>query len=158
MKTILIILFLTYPVFIDTTRTVAEEDAPPTNSVSTSEHTGGRGEPRGASPPTPPCVRVRTRRFGCICGLAPGEGSEAEGAAEVVVGKRDGKRRAVADPPGTVSASGGLRRQIAPHAPAAQLRIAGSPRLHRFQTMDRSLRLIHWSSARSTEGVSQKPK
>jgi len=25
-------------------------------------------------------------------------------------------------------------------------------------TMDRSLRLIHWSSARNTEGVSQKPK
>ena len=23
-----------------------------------------RGEPRGPSPPTPPCVRVRTRRFG----------------------------------------------------------------------------------------------
>jgi hypothetical protein len=23
-----------------------------------------RGEPRGSSPPTPPCVRVRTRRFG----------------------------------------------------------------------------------------------
>src|ERR1039458_6565040 len=29
-----------------------------------------RGEPRGSSPPTPPCVRVRTRRF---AGLSVGD-------------------------------------------------------------------------------------
>src|SRR5271157_74110 len=40
-----------------------------------------RGEPRGSSPPTPPCVRVRTRRFGRLCGWSAGEGSEAEGSA-----------------------------------------------------------------------------
>jgi signal transduction histidine kinase len=32
------------------------------------------------------------------------------------------------------------------------------PRFHCFQAMARSRRLIHWSSARSTDGVSQKPK
>jgi hypothetical protein len=41
-----------------------------------------RGEPRGPSPPTPPCVRVRTRRFGGLCGLPGGEGSEAERGEE----------------------------------------------------------------------------
>ena len=34
-----------------------------------------RGEPRGSSPPTPPCIRVRTRRFGGLSGhLFPQEG------------------------------------------------------------------------------------
>ena len=28
-----------------------------------------RGPPRGGTPPTPPCVRVRTRRFGWLSGL-----------------------------------------------------------------------------------------
>jgi len=29
-------------------------------------HNRDRGEPRGSAPPTPPCVRVRTRRFGWL--------------------------------------------------------------------------------------------
>ncbi len=37
-----------------------------------------RGEPRGSSPPTPPCVRVRTRRFGRLCGWNAGEARSGE--------------------------------------------------------------------------------
>ena len=62
---------------------------------------------------------------------------------------------------GAVGASGGLGRQIAAHAPAAQLRIAGRPALPLLPddgSKPAPDRLIHWSSALSTEGVSQKPK
>jgi hypothetical protein len=51
-----------------------------------------RGEPHGSAPPTPPCVRVRTRRFGRLIGLLgtrevrPSAASEALGNARVRAG------------------------------------------------------------------------
>ena len=37
-----------------------------------------RGEPRGSSPPTPPDIRARIRRFSGLCGLRCRDGSQAE--------------------------------------------------------------------------------
>ena len=78
---------------------------------------------------------------------------------EEVVGQRDGERGAVTEPPGAVGAAGGLRRQVPAHAAAAQLREAGPPALPLLPDDGiEAVRRIHWSSARNTEGVSQKPK
>ena len=52
---------------------------------------------------------------------------KAEGVEEVVVGERSGERRTVAEPPGTVGAAGGFRRQFAAYASTVQFRKAGSP-------------------------------
>ena len=41
-----------------------------------------RGEPRGSSPPTPPYVRVRIRRFGGLCRPRCRDGSQAERTEE----------------------------------------------------------------------------
>jgi hypothetical protein len=46
-------------------RCVEVSEAPVSGSRKGDTHGGhrDRGEPRGSAPPTPPCVRVRTRRF-----------------------------------------------------------------------------------------------
>ena len=43
---------------------------------STNRHNRDRGRPRGPTPPTPPCVRVRTRRFGSV--TRPGQPMEVQ--------------------------------------------------------------------------------
>src|SRR5512132_3973279 len=117
----------------------------------------GIGEPRGSTPPTPPCIRVRTRRFDGLSGLLTGDGREAE-RFQGGIGDCDGERGAVAESPGPVRASGGLSRQVLADAAPAQLRKAVRPRFHCFQAMARSRRLTHWSRLRDTDGVSQMPK
>lgn len=56
-----------------------------------------RGRPRGPAPPTPPCVRVRTRRLGSVDRLRTDRGKSER--AEVPIGQCDAKRRAAAKPP-----------------------------------------------------------
>ncbi len=38
----------------------------PDNEIAWDHRNRDRGEPHGSTPPTPPCVRVRTRRFGWL--------------------------------------------------------------------------------------------
>src|SRR5471030_3382391 len=44
--------------------------------VNTASQNRDRGRPRGPTPPTPPCVRVRTRRFGLV--TRPGQPMEVQ--------------------------------------------------------------------------------
>src|ERR1700730_12743863 len=85
-----------------------------------------RGEPRGSAPPTPPYVRVRIRRFGGLSSMFGRQGCRAE-RGEEGVRQGDGERRAVAEPPRAMWATGGLRRQIPADAAASQPRKAGRP-------------------------------
>src|SRR6266540_3617567 len=79
-----------------------------------------RGAPRGSSPPTPPSIRVRTRRFGRLCDIGRSKGSGADGCEERIW-QGNGERGAVADPPRAVHAAGGLCRQMVPDTSTTQL-------------------------------------
>src|SRR5258705_7831508 len=84
-----------------------------------------RGERCGSTPPTPPYIRVRIRRFGGLRGMAGREGRKAE-RGEGGIGQYDGERGAVADPPRAVGTTGALGRQVLADAAPAQLRKAGA--------------------------------
>src|ERR1700720_1130495 len=85
-----------------------------------------RGEPRGSSPPTPPYIRVRIRRFGRLGSMFGHQACDAERGEE---GVREGnvERGAVAQPPRAMWAAGGLRRQFPADAAASQLLVACAP-------------------------------
>src|SRR5713101_4593535 len=70
-----------------------------------------RGESRDSAPPTPPCVRVRTRRFGGLCTprAQPGEAERVE----VGIGKRDLQGLGGAGAPRTGSTAAESRRALA---------------------------------------------
>src|SRR5512132_4383993 len=117
----------------------------------------GIGEPRGSTPPTPPCIRVRTRRFDGLSGLLTGDGREAE-RFQGGIGDCDGKRGAVAESPGAVRAFGGLSRQVLADAATAQLRKAGAsalPLLPGDGTEPSPDPLVETAH---TDGFQQKPK
>src|SRR5271168_3800766 len=115
------------------------------------------GEPHGPAPPTPPCIRVRTRRFGKLIGLLgtregrPSAASEALRNARVRAGlllSRQG--------PCGLPAVCAARSRPTPRRRSSANRVR--PRFHCFQGTARSRRLVQWSSPRNTDGVSQKPK
>ena len=83
-----------------------------------------RGKPFGFSPPTSPCVRVRTRRFGWLSGRGDRkEWSEAE-SLEVPRGQSLVKCRAFGQTPGAVAGAHRLRGEITRHAQATKFREA----------------------------------
>ena len=105
-----------------------------------------RGEPRGSSPPTPPYIRVRIRRFGGLSGLVGPRGKLGRASARKAFGRA------------MVSAGLLLSRQgpcglpavcAAKSRPTPRRRSSAKrvrPRFHCFQAMARSRRLVHWSS------------
>jgi hypothetical protein len=78
-----------------------------------------RGRPRGPTPPTPPCIRVRARRFVGSSGVRDQWWKAERG--QRLVGQGDIQGRAGRDPPGAVRAGRGLRREPTWHAPLEQL-------------------------------------
>jgi len=82
-----------------------------------------RGESRDSSPPTPPYVRVRIRRFDGLSMLCTSDSCKAERFEE---GVREGNAepRADADPPRATWASSGFSRLIPADAAASQFSIA----------------------------------
>src|SRR5262249_48210112 len=87
-----------------------------------------RGASRDASPPTPPDIRVRIRRFDGLCGAWCRDGSQAEWT-EGGIWHGEFQRGAVREPPGAMWAAGGLCRQVPADAAAPQLSEAGAPAL-----------------------------
>src|SRR5215469_11147689 len=87
-----------------------------------------RGASHDASPPTPPDVRVRIRRFAGLCSPLIGDGRQAEGP-ERDDWQSNGKGGAVADPPRAAWAASGLRRQVPADAAASQFSEASTPPL-----------------------------
>src|ERR1700745_3610289 len=87
-----------------------------------------RGEPRGSTPPTPPYMRVRIRRFGGLNGTLGCQRHEAE-RSEESIRQGDVERRTVAEPPRAMWAAGGLRRQVPTDAAASQPCKARAPAL-----------------------------
>src|SRR3954451_10970479 len=85
-----------------------------------------RGASCDASPPTPPYVRVRIRRFGGLRDRDSRHGGQAE-QSENGFGESHVQRGAVAEPPGAVRGSGGLCRQVLANPTPTQLRKAGAP-------------------------------
>ena len=108
-----------------------------------------RGEPHGPAPPTPPCIRVRTRRFGGLIGLLgtregrPSAASEALGNARV----RAGLLLSRQGPCGLPAVCAARSRPTPRRRSSANL---VRPRFHCFQGTARSRRLIHSSSPRNT--------
>src|SRR5438552_9650602 len=76
--------------------------------------------PSRAFPVTPPCIRVRTRRFGWLYGWPSRQRRESE---RDPVGIRQGiaQSGAFAEPPGAVATASGLRRQVLADASLTQL-------------------------------------
>ncbi len=68
-----------------------------------------RGEPRGSSPPTPPYVRVRIRRFGGLS-IHVLQGWQTQ-TMEASFGEGPVQSFAEADPPRTLGAEDGFARQ-----------------------------------------------
>src|SRR5260370_33130256 len=98
---------------------------PPPDRLTTNRD---RGEPHDSSPPTPPYVRVRIRRFGGLCEPRCRDGSQAEGTEEAVW-QCLGKRGAVCEPPKAMWAAGGVRRPVPAATPAAPVGQAGKSTL-----------------------------
>src|ERR1700694_5770655 len=87
-----------------------------------------RGEPRGSTPPTPPYVRVRIRRFGGLSSTFGDQGCDAE-RSEEGMWQSNVQRRAGAEPPRAMWAAGGSCRQVPADAAASQLYVASAPAL-----------------------------
>ena len=130
----------------------------PINSFLSTGKNRDRGEPHGSAPPTPPCVRVRTRRFD---GFKRSSRAAMKGAPSLL---KKALVRAMDSAGLLLSRQGpwGLPAVCAARSlPTPWRRNAAKrvrPRFHCRQTKARSRRLIHWSRRRKTEGVSQKPK
>ena len=116
-----------------------------------------RGTPHDVAPPTPPYVRVRIRRFDELLGLlgaregSPSAANEAFGSAMV----RAGLLLILHGPCGH-PAVWAARSAPTPWAISS----ANLVRPHRqcFQAMARNRRLVHCSSSRNVDGVSQNAK
>ena len=78
-----------------------------------------RGRPFGRSPPTPPYVRVRIRRFGSLNSSLQQHTLDAQPIPEANR-QRDAQRRAAAQTPRAMATAGGLRRQVFAHASFGQ--------------------------------------
>src|ERR1700678_3845865 len=116
-----------------------------------------REEPHDSSPPTPPCVRVRTRRFGRLIGLAGAREGNPSVAREAFENAMAGAGLLLSrQGPWGLPAVCAARSRPTPRRRSSANRVR--PRFHCFQGTARSRRLVHWSSPRNTDGVSQKPK
>src|ERR1051325_11038672 len=78
-----------------------------------------RGQSRDCTPPTPPDIRVRIRRFVGLSGRQGRDGGKAE-RSEEHDWHGDCQRGTVREPPGAMRATGGLCRQIPADAAAPQ--------------------------------------
>ena len=117
-----------------------------------------RGEPRGSSPPTPPDMRVRIRRFGGLSYRTHSQSRNPE-RVEVSIGQRDMRapgESASRHGPWALPAVCRGESVLTPRFRSSANRTV--PRFHCFQIADRSLRRIHCSSPSSTDGVSHLPK
>ena len=117
-----------------------------------------RGEPHGSSPPTPPDMRVRIRRFGGLS-YRPTSQSRNPERVEVSIGQCNGESPgefASRHGPWALPAVWAARSLPTPRFRSSANRTV--PRFHCFQIADRSLRRIHSSRPSSTEGVWQFPK
>jgi len=77
-----------------------------------------RGEPHSSSPPTPPDMRVRIRRFGGLSDRLHSQSWNPE-RVEVGIGQCDAERRRVRQPPRTMIAARRLSGQVGVHIPTA---------------------------------------
>jgi hypothetical protein len=116
-----------------------------------------RGMPDSSTPPTPPDMRVRIRRFGGLSDGFHGQSRNPE-RVEVNIGQCDAERGRVRQPPRTVIAARRLSGQVSIHTPTRNSANCAGPRFHCFQIADRSLRRCHCSRPVNTDGVSHLPK
>ncbi len=82
-----------------------------------------RGRPRGPTPPTPPCVRVRTRRFGSVARLRADRWKSKR--SEVTVRQPNVQRRTAAQTPSTMRRAYRLGGKVSADAASGQLPEAG---------------------------------
>ena len=77
-----------------------------------------RGKLRSSSPPTPPDMRVRIRRFGGLSDRFHSQSRNPE-RVEVSIGQCDAERGRIRQPPRTMSAARRLSGQVGVHIPSA---------------------------------------
>ena len=77
-----------------------------------------RGKPHSSTPPTPPDMRVRIRRFGRLSNRFHSQSGNPE-RVEVGIGQGDAERGRVRQPPWSMSAARRLRGQVGSHIPSA---------------------------------------
>src|SRR5205809_8067538 len=86
-------------------------------------HRGGGCPP---TPATPPCVRVRTRRFEKVMNLTPREQRRKAASAKVRIRKRNRQGLRMGQMPGATAAGGSFLRECAAHAQLKQHRPAAA--------------------------------
>src|SRR5206468_8781122 len=85
-----------------------------------------RGGGRPPTPATPPCVRVRTRRFEKVMNLTPREQRRKAASAKVRIRKRNRQGLRMGQMPGATAAGGSFLRECAAHAQLKQHRPAAA--------------------------------
>src|SRR5437867_4500110 len=93
------------------------------NTTPFDRHRGGGHPP---TPATPPCVRVRTRRFEKVMNLTPREQRRKAASAKVRIRKRNRQGLRMGQMPGATAAGGSFLRECAAHAQLKQHRPAAA--------------------------------